>query len=299
MPHLHYLLVASLVAPTGAAPSNPNDLEFDELTEVDEDESPDPETDEALPFETVDVAELEAASTAHREDRVRVDTEPTMDPTGVEDPFPDRLDRALPRDVWIPGTVSLGLAGAAMVMSRLALRPDCSRQDDINSCKPPSASDIGVRGGRVVGAVGFSIGGAVFGAVTGRTLGNWLTHNDRLSLARKRRIAIGAGTSAVVLGTLGLAAGATLLGVGTDNAINIGRSFEDTGEALTTEDTMRANRGLDEIRRARTGMMILVAAPTVLAMGASLLVHRPRGPQLSVSPALSSTYAGLSLRVRF
>ena len=278
---------------TDDATSGVDDLEqFEELEELDELEE--------LPFDRVDLAELEAAASAPREDRSAVELEPTMSPVGVEDPFPDRLDRPLPHEVWIPGAVGLGLAGASIVMSRLALRPDCSIQDDITTCTAPSSGDIGVRGGRVFGAVGFGAGGAVFGAVAGRSFSHWLAGNPRMSLAQKRRIAIGTGTTAVVLGSAGMIAGATLLGLSTQRAIDIGREFDgvDTN-ALTDEEHARLNQGLDQIRNARAGMMVLLSTPTLFATGVSMLAHRPRPNRLSLSPAFGRNYAGLTLRARF
>ncbi len=255
---------------------------------------------EALPFETVSLAELEAAANAPREDRVVYDTEPRMNPAGVEDPFPDHLDHTRPRDVAVPGMVALGLAGASVVMGRLALRPDCGSQEDITTCTAPSEGDIGVRGGRVFGAIGFGAGGAIFGAVAGRQFGHWLSEHPRLSFERKRRIAVGTGATAVVLGTAGMLAGATMLGIGTRRAVGIGREFDgvDTN-ALTDEEYVRLNEGLDEVRTARAGLMVLVSTPTLFATGVSLLVHRPRMDRLSISPAFSSSYAGVNVRVRF
>ena len=314
--------IAALLAPatTVASPSQTNDLlamragddnvsteDTKETTDesvtadaVTEDANTETTEAEALPFETVSLAELEAAANAPREDRVVYDTEPRMNPAGVEDPFPDRLDRTRPRDVAVPGMVALGLAGASIVMGRLALRPDCGSQDDITTCTAPSEGDIGVRGGRVFGAIGFGAGGAIFGAVAGRQFGHWLDEHPRLSFERKRRIAVGTGATAVVLGTAGMIAGATMLGVGTRRAVGIGREFDgvDTN-ALTDAEHLRLNEGLDEVRTARAGLMVLVSTPTLFATGVSLLVHRPRMERLSISPALSSSYAGVNVRVRF
>jgi len=301
-------LVAALLLPATALanPSEPppNDVlattAVEQTDMSEEDTSDETTTEETLPFDSVDLSELEAAADAHRDDRVTVDAEPRMSPVGVEDPFPDRLDGARPRDVWIPGLVSFGLAGASVVMARLALLPDCSSQDDITTCTAPTNGDIGVRGGRVFGALGFGAGGAVFGVVAGRQFGDWLEHNSRLSLAQKRRIAVGTGTTAVVLGTAGMIAGATLFGVSTRRAVDVSRQFQgvDTNP-LTDEEYARLNGGLDQVRNARAGLMALVAAPTLVATGVSLLVHRPGGSQLSISPHVSRTYAGVSLRLRF
>lgn len=238
------------------------------------------------------------AGTSHSTETA--DAELGMSARGVEDPFPDHVDTTRPRDVWVPGTIAVGLGAAAVVMARLALRPDCSSQDDITTCAVPSDGDIGVRGGRVFGAAGFGVGSAAFGAVAGRQLGRWLDENSRLSFERKRRIAVRAGTTTVALGAAGMIAGATLMGVGTSGAIDIGREFEDVDTAaLTEEQHARLNQGLDRVRLARAGLMVLVATPTLLATGIALLVHRPRADRLSVSPALSPKYAGLSMRARF
>ncbi|MBV1860347.1 MAG: hypothetical protein KUG77_18185, partial [Nannocystaceae bacterium] len=187
-----------------------------------------------------------------------------------------------------------------VVMSRLALLPNCGSQDDITSCDAPTDGDIGVRGGRVFGAVGFGAGGAVFGAVAGRAFGEWLHQSPRYSLAEKRRIAIGTGATAVVLGTAGVAVGAGLLGSGARRAVGIGREFDgvDTS-ALSDAEHARLNNGLNEVKRARAGFMVLVAAPTVVATGISVLIHRPHGARISVTPAMSPTYAGMSMRFRF
>lgn len=287
-----------LVTDSGERGVGVEDTDFEELDDsAVEDET---NTEEDMPFDSVDLSELEAAARAPREDRVTADVEPSMSPRGVHDPFPDGIQRTLPREVWVPGAVSLGLAGSAIVMSRLALLPDCGSQDDITSCDAPTDGDVGVRGGRVFGAVGFGAGGAVFGAVAGRAFGEWLHQNPRYSLVQKRRIAIGTGATAVVLGTAGVAVGASLLGSGARQAINIGQEFEgvDTS-ALSDAEYARLNDGLNEVKQARAGFMVLVAAPTILATGISVLIHRPRGPQLSVTPALSPTYAGMSMRVRF
>ena len=289
-------LVAALLLPSTAF-ANPEAQPPSDVLATTVDET---DTEETLPFDRVDLSELESAADAHRDDRVTVDTEPRMSPVGVEDPFPDRLDRARPRDVWIPGLVGLGLAGASVVMARLALLPDCGSEDDITTCTAPSDGDIGVRGGRVFGALGFGVGGAVFGVVAGRQFGSWLEHNPRFSLAQKRRIAIGTGTTAVVLGTAGMIAGATLLGVGTRRAVDVSRQFQgvDT-DTLSDEEYAQLNGGLDQVRGARAGLMVLVSTPTLLATGISLLVHQPRGARLSVTPNVSHTYAGLSMRLRF
>lgn len=288
-----------LVTESGERGVGVEDSDFEELDEPTAEAEASDETQD-MPFDEVDLSELEAAARAPREDRVTADVSPSMSPAGVDDPFPDGIQRTPPREVWIPGVVGLGLAGSAMVMSRLALLPDCGSQDDITSCDAPTDGDIGVRGGRVFGAVGFGAGGAVFGAVAGRAFGEWLQHNPRLSLAKKRRIAIGTGTTAVVLGTAGVAIGAGLLGSGAQRASEIGREFEgvDTN-ALSDAEYDRLNNGLGEVKRARAGFMVLVAAPTMLATGIAVLVHRPRGAQVSVTPAVSPTYAGISLRVRF
>ena len=227
-------------------------------------------------------------------------SETMADFSDVEDPFPDAVDLVRPRDVLVPGTIGLGLAGLSIVMGRLALRPDCGSQDDITTCTVPSGGDIGVRGGRVFGAVGFGIGGAAFGAVAGHQFGHWLQEHPEMSIERKRRIAVRTGTTAVVLGGTGMLVGAALLGVGTRQAITIGKEFDgvDTS-ALSDAQYVRLNRGLDRVRVARAGLMVLVATPTLLATGIALLVHRPRADRLTVSPSLGPTYAGLSLRARF
>jgi len=307
-----YLFTASLIpslafATPGESPAvtesgergvGVEDSDFEELDEsIAEADSSDPV--EALPFETVDLSELEAAARAPREGRVTADVAPSMNPAGVHDPFPDGIKRTLPREVWVPGVIGLGLAGSAVIMSRLALLPDCGNQDDITSCDAPSDGDIGVRGGRVFGAVGFGAGGAVFGAVAGRAFGEWLHQNPRYSLAKKRRIAIGTGATAVVLGTAGVAVGAGLLGSGARQAIDIGQEFEGDTSALSDAEYARLNNGLSEVKRARAGFMVLVAAPTILATGISLLIHRPRGARVAVTPAVSPTYAGMSVQVRF
>ncbi|MCR9159322.1 MAG: hypothetical protein ACE37F_08605 [Nannocystaceae bacterium] len=223
----------------------------------------------------------------------------TMDADGVEDPFPDHVEQTRPRDVAVPGMIALGLAGASVVMGRVALRPDCGRQDDITTCTAPSEGDIGVRGGRVFGAIGFGAGGAAFGAIAGRQFGRWLDEHPRLSFERKHRIALGTGTTAVVLGSAGVIAGATMLGVGTHRAVTIGRGFEGDTEALTDEEYVQLNEGLDQVRTARAGLMLLVATPTLLATGISLLVHRPQRERLTVAPTFGRGHAGLDVRVRF
>lgn len=288
-----------LVTESGQRGVGVDDSDFEELDESIVEAEPSEDAEE-MPFDAVDLSELEAAARAPREDRVTVDVSPSMNPQGVNDPFPDGIQRTPPRDVWVPGVVGLGLAGSAIVMGRLALLPDCGSQDDITSCDAPTDGDIGVRGGRVFGAVGFSAGGAVFGAVAGRAFGEWLSHNPRYSLAQKRRIAIGTGTTAVVLGTAGVAIGAGLLGSGAQRASEIGREFEgvDTN-ALSDAEYARLNDGLGEVKQARAGFMVLVAAPTMLATGIAVLIHRPGGPRLSVTPSVSPTYAGMSMRVRF
>ncbi|MGH1341027.1 MAG: hypothetical protein ACRBN8_05720 [Nannocystales bacterium] len=288
---------APTVTESGERGVGVDDADFEELDEsIVSDESTE---GEQLPFDGVDLSELEAAARAPREDRVTADVEPSMQASGVHDPFPDGIRRTPPRDVWVPGVVGLGLAGSAIVMGRLALLPECGSQDDITSCNGASDGDIGVRGGRVFGAVGFGAGGAVFGAVAGRAFGDWLGQNPRYSLAQKRRIAIGTGTTAVVLGTAGVAVGAGLLGSGAQQAVDIGREFDGDTGALTDAEYAQLNDGLNEVKRARAGFMVLVAAPTILATGISVLVHRPRGAQVSVAPAMSPTYAGMSVRVRF
>ena len=295
-----------VATPTPVAEIRKDVLEdFEELDEVEilEDDvertSVDDEDQDRLPFDAVDLEELETQARAHRDDRPTVEREPFMSPEGVGDPFPDRSPRTRPRDILVPGAVALGLAGAGLVMARLALLPDCNNREDVSTCAVPSEGDLGARAGRLFGAVGFGVGGAVFGSVAGREFSTWLAQRNDLSLERKRRIAIGTGTTALVLGTAGMAVGASLFGIGVRRSIELGSQFDPGASSLSDEETAQANLALGEVRTARTGLMLLVAAPTFFSSGVSILRHRPRAPKLSVSPQLSTTYLGVTAKVRF
>ncbi|MEM6291574.1 MAG: hypothetical protein AAGA54_09925 [Myxococcota bacterium] len=292
-----------MATPTPVADLHDDALDdFEELDDVEILEDEDDATlddEERLPFDTVDLDELEAQARAHRDDRPTVERAPFMSPEGVGDPFPDRGPRTRPREVLIPGAVALGLAGAGVVMARLALLPDCNNREDVSTCAVPDEGDIGARGGRLFGAVGFGVGGAVFGVVAGREFSTWLAQRNDLSLQRKRRIAIGTGTTAVILGTAGMAVGASLFGVGARRSIEMGREFDTLSTSLSDEEMVQVDLALNEVRTARTGLMLLVAAPTFFTTGVSILRHRPRAPQLSLSPQLSTTYVGLTAKVQF
>ncbi len=260
---------------------------------------PVPADPEPLPFDEVDLHELEGHARAAPSFERETAPAPVMNPSGVDDPFPDRPPRIHVRSFAVPLSVSLGLAAAGTVMARLALLPDCENENDVSTCDIPDNGDIGVRGGRLVGATAFGVGGAVFGALAGRELGNWLTQTSRFDLRQKRRIAIGTGTTAVVLGTAGMVAGATLFGLATSRSIELARTFDSVSGDLTDEEEARLGRAVGHVKTARAGLMVLVAAPTVFATGVALLRHRPRRPRLSLSPAITTTHFGVTAKLRF
>ena len=214
----------------------------------------------------------------------------------VADPFPEAEPRRRPVAMAVLLSVGAGLSIAGGALARSSLKPDCVDRDDVESCAIPNGADIGVRSGRLFGSIGFGVAGAAFGAVGGRALGEYLRSSPDDS-GRPRRIAVGVGSSAVALGGVGLVAGSVVFGINARRAADLGRTFEGVTGPLSPEEVSRLGTTLDHVDHARTGLMLMVAAPTFIATGIALLVTAP--PAVSVSPTVGRTSAGLSLSGRF
>jgi len=225
-------------------------------------------------------------------------TQRYMSPRGVDDPFPDTALRARPRDAGILLGLGAGFAAASVITARSTLLPDCEDRSDLTTCVVPNAAEIGLRSGRLFGTIGFGVGAAAFGAFGARELGLLLQQGTRLPLERRRRIAVGLGSGAVVTGLTGIVVGSSLLAVGSKRSLRIADSIDPT--AAADAQMAEASEALGEVKVARAGLMVLVASPMVLASGISLLVHRPRlSERLRVSPTVSRTEVGLRATVRF
>jgi hypothetical protein len=283
-----------------ASPYSPPSRTSSEPSEPVEIIDPAPATDDdnaTLPAEGITADELEAQAGVRAE--LVASPEPVRDfmrPEGVEDPFPDRVVQAKPNHA----AILLGLGGAvaiaATVTARLTLLPHCADERNAMTCSIPDRADIGVRIGRLVGTVAFSIGGAAFGAFGGRELAAVL--RQRVEPVRARRIAVGIGTTSTVLGLVGMVAGATLLGVSAQRAVDLAGTFQGV-TTLGDADVQRLDRTVAQVRTARIGLMLLAASPALLATGVALLVHRPRPSRLSLSPMASRRGFGLSASLRF
>ena len=250
--------------------------------------------EDALPFDRVEVSEV-VASPAPSPEPEPDPYDQIMSPVGVDDPFPDRPPRARPRDAGLLLGLGLGLGAGSLILARLSLLPECGNRADVTTCLVPDGNDIGMRGGRLVGAVAFGIGGAVFGALGGRALGQALQHGPAARLERRGRIAVGVGSLAVTLGVFGFVAGVTIFGVRARRAVGIARTYDPAAP-----DVAAGNKMLDQLKLARGGLMALVASPTLVAAGIALLIHRPRPARSwALRPQLSPHRAGLSLASRF
>lgn len=254
------------------------------------------DADAPLPLEALTFDELEAQLGAQARPTDEGAALDVMRAEGVEDPFPDRIAPARPHRAGILLGVGGGVAVAATITARLTLLPQCGNERDAMTCSIPDRADIGVRVGRLVGTVAFSIGGAALGALGGRELDALL--RERAGIERGRRIAIGLGVTSTLLGVAGLLAGAVVLGTSADHAVAVGRTFQGV-TALTDADTARLDGMLADVRTARVGLMVLAASPTLFATGVALLAHRPREPRVRVSPMASRRSLGLSATVRF
>ncbi len=276
----------------------------EEIIILDDDEDDDEEiiildeTEEDAEYTTPTASEIigqTGAEAAHWEPPL---THRYMSPRGVNDPFPDTIARARPRDAAILLGLGAGFAAASMITARSTLLPDCEDQNDLTTCVVPNAAEIGLRSGRLFGTIGFGVGAAAFGAFGARELGLLLQQGTRLPLERRRRIAVGLGSGAVVTGLTGIVVGSSLLAVGSKRSLRIADSIDPT--AATEAQMAQASDALGEVKVARAGLMVLVASPMVLASGISLLVHRPKlSERLRISPTMSRTQVGLSATVRF
>ncbi len=225
----------------------------------------------------------------------------SMSAEGVHDPFPDHVRRARPRDAGILLGLGMGLVAASTITARMTLLPDCKDERDVTTCVVPNAAEIGLRSGRLVGTVGFSVGAAAFGAFGARELGQLLQQGTRRPLEQRRRIAVGLGSGSVAVGLTGLVVGSTVLGLGTKRSLRLASTF-DPNTPLDDEGLARVDQTVQQIRTARAGLMVLAASPMFVATGISLLVHRPRRERprrLSVSPTASLHEVGLQATVRF
>jgi hypothetical protein len=258
--------------------------------------SPTPE-DTAL-LERLHDAEAQAEVTAARPPPPEPIPE-FMSPDGVDDPFPDRPPVIRPRQPAILLGLGLGVAVASTITARLTLLPDCTDERDAMTCTVPSEGDIGIRGGRLVATTAFSIGGAVFGVLGGRELGLLLQRGSGDTLERRRRIAVGIGTTSTVLGLVGVVAGATVLGLGASRSLAMAKTFDNTTDMTDPAVVARIDDTVTNVRTARVGLMILAASPAFLATGIALLVHRPKLPRVTMQPMLSRTTFGLGATVRF
>jgi len=250
--------------------------------------------DETVTLSASEIIAQTGAETVEWEPRHRF-----MSPEGVDDPFPDRLHRARPRDGAILLGLGAGLAVSSAITARMTLLPDCEDERDVTTCTVPDGADIGLRSGRLFGTLGFSIGSAAFGAFGARELGQWLQQTTRMPLERRRRIAVGLGSGAVALGVTGIAIGSSVLAVGTKRSLRLASTFDSTTTGTDPEELARLNETVGQIKFARAGLMVLVASPVFLATGISLLVHRPRERRLSVMPNASLTQVGLHATLRF
>lgn len=220
-----------------------------------------------------------------------------MSREGVIDPFPDRAPRARPRDAAILLGVGVGFAVGGVLAARSTLMPDCRDMDDLNTCAVPNAASIGLRSGRLFGTIGFAVGSAAFGAFGTRELGQVLREGRRWSLPRRRRLALGLGGGATTVGVAGLAVGAGLLARGARRSVALADSLGGTVDLGDPADSGTVDAALAEVRVARTGLMVMVASPILVAGGISLLVHRPR--RVSVTPVASRHELGVQATVRF
>lgn len=222
-----------------------------------------------------------------------------MSREGVNDPFPDKPKRARPVDAVVLMGLGAGFAAASTITARSVLLPDCDDQNDLNTCSVPDAGDIGLRSGRLFGTIGFSIGGAAFGAFGAREIGQLLQQGTRLPLERRRRIAIGLGATSMLAGLTGIAVGSSMVGLGSVRSLRIANSFDPATTQLSPEELALADEALGEVKNARVGLMVLVASPVFLASGISLLVNRPRLERVSITPTASLTNFGVQATVRF
>ena len=222
-----------------------------------------------------------------------------MSREGVNDPFPDKPPRARPVDAVVLMGLGAGFAAASTITARSVLLPDCDNQNDLNTCTVPDAGDIGLRSGRLFGTIGFSIGGAAFGAFGAREIGQLLQQGTRLPLEKRRRIAIGLGTTSMLAGLTGIAVGSSMVGLGSVRSLRIANSFDPATTQLSPEELALADEALGEVKNARVGLMVLVASPMFLASGISLLVNRPRLERLSITPTASLTNFGVQATVKF
>ena len=232
---------------------------------------------------------------------VRVEPPPTpryMSPEGVHDPFPDQARRARPRDAGILLGLGFGFAVASAITARLTLLPDCADENDVMTCAVPDGQDIGVRGGRLFGTIGFSVGAAAFCAFGTRELGQVLQQADG-SLRRRRRLATGLATTSLVLGVTGTVVGATVLGVGARRSLVLARSFDSTASEVGPSELAQLEDTIGQVKIARAGLMVLAASPFFVASGISLLVHRPGPRRVMVTPSLGVTEVGVTARIRF
>ncbi|MEM9457732.1 MAG: hypothetical protein AAGF11_26370 [Myxococcota bacterium] len=227
-------------------------------------------------------------------------TQRYMSPEGIEDPFPDQIRRARPRDAAILLGLGAGFAVASAITARLTLLPDCEDQSDLTTCAIPNEAEIGLRSGRLVGTIGFTVGAAAFGAFGGRELGQLIDQGTRRPLEQRRRIAVGIGSSAVVAGLTGIAVGSSVMALGTRRSLRLASTFDSTTDVTDPEQVARINETLDHVKTARIGLMVLAASPVFLATGISLLVHRPKlERRVRITPTASLTDVGISATVRF
>ncbi len=255
--------------------------------------------DDAMALDDAEMAELLDHS------RDQVETGPTMvlsqrvmNPEGVDDPFPNGVPRPRPRAAGTLLSLGVGLAAGAALMARVSLKPDCTDPNDVVSCEIPNGADIGVRSGRLFAAVGFSVGGAAFGALGGRALGLVLQDGPVATRQRRRRIAIGLGATSLAVGLGGLVAGSTVFGLNARRAVDVGNTLDGT-TTFGPNETATVEQALGHVDSARVGLMTLVAAPAFIGTGVALLIKRPRQPRVALHPQLSRTHMGMSMSVRF
>ena len=223
-----------------------------------------------------------------------------MSSEGIVDPFPDTVRRARPRDAGILLGLGVGFAVASAITARATLLPDCEDENELGTCTVPNGASIGLRSGRLFGTIGFSVGSAAFGAFGGRELGMLLQDSRRLSLERRRAVAVGLGSSAVVAGVTGLVVGSTLLGRGSRRSLEMAAGFDDSVSIDDPAERAQIDAALHQVKVARVGLMVLVASPVFLATGASLLANRPRRTRrVSVTPTASLTEVGVRATIHF
>jgi hypothetical protein len=201
--------------------------------------------------------------------------------------------------------LGVGASAAASTLGYLSLAPKCTDPANPMTCDVPDSTDIQRRAGMLAGGAGLSFAAALMAGLGTRGLVR-NTGND-LSLAartRRRHALVGAGATAIVLGTAGLVAGSALVGVGASRlASSRAPTIDPTDPAGSQQNVMNdVAARLEGLRVARTGLAVALAAPTMLAIGIALVRnrnHAERRETVTLVPSLSPRFAGATLKARF